>query len=48
MLKNSVFYKPIHRKESKAYRGYDYKGKILKNTMSEAMFNNGEFLYNFL
>ena len=48
MVINSIFKKPLHRKETKAYYGYDYHGNVLKNTMSRQMFDNNKTLADFV
>ncbi len=49
MLKDSVFRAPIYRNVTKTqYDGDNYKGKILKRTMSPAMFNSNKTVYTFL
>ena len=48
MLYNGAFYKPLHRKETKENRGYDYKGNIMRNTMSKAMLGTNKTVYDFV
>ena len=49
MLKDSPFRAPLYRNVSKTkYDGYNYKGQILKRTMSPVMFNSNRNIYNFL
>jgi len=48
MLRNSVFKSELYRKCTNKYLGYNYKGKILKNTMSEKMFTSNNTLYEYL
>jgi len=48
MLRNSAFKSALYRKCTNKYLGYDYKGKILKNTMSEKMFTSNNFIYEYL
>lgn len=48
MVKDSI-YRPIYeRKESRLHVGYDYRGKILKNTLSSQMFAGGDTLIGFI
>ena len=48
MTKNSIFRQAYTRKQKLINTGYDYQGKILKNTMSQQMFGVNETLDTFL
>lgn len=48
MLRDSVFRTALSRGETTKHTGYDYKGKILKNTMSGRMFTSNKTMYDFL
>lgn len=48
MVSDSIFYKPLHRKETIKTDGYDYHGHVLKNTMSNQMFENNKNLADFM
>jgi hypothetical protein len=48
MVKDSIFRAAFERGENRLHLGYDYKGKILKNTMSAQMFEVNETLDTFL
>lgn len=49
MLKDSVFRAPLKRNvERTQYDGFNYKGQILKRTMSNSMFTSNKTLYDFL
>lgn len=48
MTKNSIFKPAYDRREKRLNRGYDYKGNILKNTMSSQMFGVNSTLDKFL
>ena len=39
MVRDSIYRAAYRRRESRLHTGYDYKGKILKNTLSPFMFN---------
>ncbi len=48
MVKDSI-YKPIYeRREKRLHRGYDYKDNIMKNTMSNQMFDVNPELNSFI
>ena len=48
MVKDSI-YKPIfERREKRLHRGYDYKDKIMKNTLSNQMFGVNPDLDKFI
>lgn len=48
MVKDSI-YKPIYeRRERRLHRGYDYKDNIMKNTLSNQMFNVNPTLDKFI
>jgi hypothetical protein len=48
MVKNSIF-RPIYkRREKRLNTGFDYKGKILKKTLSSQLFNVNETLSTFI
>lgn len=38
MIKDSIFRPILTRRENRLHTGYDYNGKILKNSMSSQMF----------
>lgn len=48
MVKDSIFRAAFERGEKRLHLGYDYKGNILKNTMSSQMFKVNETLDTFL
>lgn len=48
MVRNSVFRHTITRKNTNRHNGYDYKGKIMKNTLSNQMFSGNKFVYDFI
>lgn len=48
MTKNSIFKPAFERRENRLHLGYDYKGKILQNTMSSQMFGVNPTLDKFL
>lgn len=48
MTKNSIFKPAFDRRENRLHTGYDYKGKILKKTMSSQMFGVNPTLDQFL
>jgi len=48
MVKDSIFRPIYERKESRLNVGYDYKGKILKNSLSNQMFDVNETLTTYL
>lgn len=48
MTKNSIFKPAFDRREKRLNLGYDYKGQILKNTMSSQMFDVNPTLDRFL
>lgn len=39
MTKDSIYRKIYERREKRMHQGYDYKDKIMKNTLSGQMFN---------
>jgi hypothetical protein len=39
MVKDSIYRAAYKRREVRLHTGYNYKGKILKNTLSPFMFN---------
>jgi hypothetical protein len=39
MVKDSIYRAAYKRRENRLHLGYDYKGKILKNTISPFMLN---------
>lgn len=48
MVKDSI-YKPIYeRREKRLHLGYDYKDKIMKNTLSNQMFDVNTTLNTFI
>lgn len=48
MVKDSI-YKPIYeRREKRLHRGYDYKDNIMKNTLSNQMFEVNPDLDRFI
>lgn len=48
MVKDSI-YRPIYkRRESLLHTGFDYKGQILKRTLSSQMFNVNETLTTYI
>lgn len=48
MVKNSIF-RPIYKRHEKRLNtGFDYKGKILKRTLSSQLFNVNETLSTFI
>jgi len=48
MVKNSI-YRPIYeRKEKRLHLGYDYKDNIMKNTLSNQMFDVNPVLDTFI
>jgi hypothetical protein len=48
MHPDSVFRKPLESNNTNKHRGFDYKGKILKKTMSSKMFTSNELLHDYL
>lgn len=48
MVRNSIFRHIYERKERRLHLGFDYKGQILKKTMSGQMFGVNETLDRFL
>lgn len=48
MIKDSVYRHALNKSNSNKYMGYDYKGHILKNSMSNRMFSTNKFMYDFL
>lgn len=48
MVRNSIFRHIYERKEKRLHLGFDYKGQILKKTMSGQMFGVNETLDRFL
>ena len=48
MVKDSIFRPIYERKERRLNVGYDYKGKILKNSLSNQMFDVNETLTTYL
>jgi hypothetical protein len=48
MTKNSIFRKAYARRQSLLHTGYDYKDKIMKNTLSSQLFGVNETLDTFL
>jgi len=48
MTKNSIFKKAYTRRQKLINTGYDYEGKILKNSLSKQMYGVNETLDTFL
>ena len=48
MVKDSIFRPIFDRREKRLHLGYDYKGKILKNTTSAQMFDVNEILTKYI
>jgi len=48
MTKNSIYRAAYERKQQLLNTGYDYKDKIMKNTLSSQMFGVNETLDTFL
>jgi len=48
MTKNSIFRQAFTRRQRLINTGYDYQGKILKNTLSKQMYGVNETLDTFL
>lgn len=48
MVRDSIFRHIYERKEKRLHLGFDYKGQILKKTMSGQMFGVNETLDRFL
>lgn len=48
MTKDSIYRKIYERREKRMHQGYDYKDKIMKNTLSGQMFNINKPLDTFI
>ena len=48
MTKNSIFKPSFERREKRLHLGFDYKGKVLKKTLSAQMFGVNPTLDKFL
>lgn len=48
MVKNSIYRKIYERKEKRLNLGFDYKGQILKRTLSSQMFGISSLLDTYL
>lgn len=48
MVKNSIYRLVLERKEQRRHLGFNYKGQILKNTLSNQMFNVNETLTTYI
>ena len=48
MLKNSKFRPAFERREQRLHTGFDYKGKIMKKSLSSQMFGVNETLSTFI
>jgi hypothetical protein len=48
MVKNSIYRKIYERKEKRLNLGFDYKGQILKRTLSSQMFGASSLLDTYL
>lgn len=48
MVKDSIFRPTYERGENRLHLGYDYKGKILKNTLSSQMIGVNEVLDTYI
>lgn len=48
MVKDSIFRPIYQRKEKRLHVGFDYKGQILKRTLSAQMFDVNETLNTYL
>ena len=48
MLKDSIYRETFQRKDKRLNQGYDYKDKIMKNTLSSQMFGVNQTLDKFI
>lgn len=48
MVKDSIFRPMYDRREKRLHLGFQYKGKILKNSLSGQMFGVNDLLDNYL
>lgn len=48
MVKDSIFRPVYDRREKRLHLGFQYKGKILKNSLSGQMFGVNDLLDNYL
>ena len=48
MVKNSIFRPILERRENRLHTGFNYKGQILKRSLSSQMFNVNETLNSYL
>lgn len=48
MVRNSIYQPLFERREDRRHLGYKYKGKILKNSLSNQMFNVNETLNTYI
>lgn len=48
MIKNSIYRAAFERNEKRLHTGFDYKGKIMKKTLSSQMFQVNETLDTFI
>jgi len=48
MVKNSIFRPILERREKRLHTGFNYKGQILKRTLSSQMFNVNATLTSYL
>ena len=48
MVKNTIFRPILERREKRLHTGFNYKGQILKRSLSSQMFNVNETLNSYL